>query len=278
MNSVQVSQTIKIYGFRAGSVSVHPAHRLYRGPTFLRFPTILLERAWTEPLPIWVWLIETEAGRFLVDTGENVSVYDEDYFGEDKVSAFINRRILRLDITQAEQIDQQLQTINLTHADIDAVVLTHLHLDHTDGLRFFPKADILVSATEWRKPFGAAKTTFPAGLQPKLIDYNRDDSPFGYAYRLTNELTLVPTPGHTFGHQSVLVDAGAYRILLAGDTSFTEQQLLLNQKAGIILDWNQAGQTYDAIRAYARDKPLIYLPSHDPESGNRLANKRFVSF
>jgi glyoxylase-like metal-dependent hydrolase (beta-lactamase superfamily II) len=59
----------------------------------------------------------------------------------------------------------------------------------------------------------------------------------------------------------------------AGDTSYT-QQLMLDQKIdGVSLDAQSSQRTLHRIRQLAEQTPLVYVPSHDPESAQRLANK-----
>ncbi|MEM7336705.1 MAG: N-acyl homoserine lactonase family protein [Chloroflexota bacterium] len=261
---------IEIICFQTGTVAVHPPHREYQGIPALRIPSIMLSSSWTIDLPITVWLIKSPEGIFLVDTGENVNFFDEDYFGTDKPTAFINRRILKIKLTEAEQINSQLSHLDLSEADVDAIVLTHLHIDHTDGLRFFPNSEVLVSETVWKRPFGAATTTFPQNFAPKQIEYAPSDSPFRAAYQLTKNITIVPTPGHTFGHQSIIVHDDEIDYMLAGDTSFSDVQLLQGKRAGIIIDWGAAKNSYEKIKTYAAEKPLVYLPSHDLNTTQRL--------
>ncbi len=274
VTQTKLNNGIEIFHFQTGTVAVRPPHREFTGliPP-LRLPRILASNRWTDDMPITVWLIKSPEGNFLVDTGENINVFDEDYFGDAKPDAFINRRILKLKLTEELQINNQLAEIGVEPADIDAVVLTHLHLDHTDGLKFFPNRDVLVSKTEWTRPFGAATTTFPRGFTPKQITYEPTDTPFGSGYKLTKTITVVPTPGHTHGHQSVLVHDDEADYMLAGDVSFTDTQLLQNKRPGIIVDWPGGLKTYEKVRRYAAERPLVYLPSHDHETPNRLVNQ-----
>jgi len=49
--------------------------------------------------------------------------------------------------------------------------MTHLHKDHTDGLRYFNKSEIIVSRSEFVNPYGAMEATFPKWFIPNLIAY-----------------------------------------------------------------------------------------------------------
>jgi N-acyl homoserine lactone hydrolase len=284
--SVQISERVRVHAIRTGWVRVHPPHREYAGIQALSFPAILLHPGWTEPLPIWTWLIEHPEGMFLVDTGENAHVTDVDYFGEaGKADAWATRALLRFDIPPDEQLDAQLARLGKHPSDVDAVVLTHLHIDHTDGLKFFQQSEILVAKLEWQRPFGAPTTTFPAWLRPRFIqhdsatplgDLSRKDNPFGAAHRIATGLYAVPTPGHTHGHQSVLLLENGVAYCFAGDAAFTDEQLLRNAVAGICVSPGEARQTYANVRSLAARMPLVFLPSHDPASALRLQTRQVL--
>jgi N-acyl homoserine lactone hydrolase len=83
------------------------------------------------------------------------------------------------------------------------------------------------------------------------------------------DVSIVPTPGHTPHHVSVYVD-GEPAYLLAGDTSYDQELLLARKLDGVSPNPRQALDTLDRIRMLAQDRPLIYLPSHDPHALDRL--------
>jgi glyoxylase-like metal-dependent hydrolase (beta-lactamase superfamily II) len=106
----------------------------------------------------------------------------------------------------------------------------------------------------------------------------RAHGPFEYQMPLTRggDVVILPTPGHTPGHVSVLVQ-GSPSIFLAGDTSYTEDLLRRHVVDGVSPDEGLARTTIDRILQLANDEPLIYLPSHDPESAMRLSQQRVLS-
>jgi glyoxylase-like metal-dependent hydrolase (beta-lactamase superfamily II) len=269
------SNGVEVYGFQTGSVQVKQEHFQYSGGGLLRIPRILLGTRWAPVMPIWVWLLKTPAGNYLVDTGESTSFYDPDHF-PNKEEGFVNRRILRIEIARENEIDAQLQSVGLHPKDIDAVLMTHLHVDHTDGIKYFPHAEFLVSAVEMGKPFGVPLSSFPSWFIPRKIKYTPSDKPFAGEYKLSDTLSIVSTPGHTFGHQCVMLEVDGCHILFAGDTTFNEEQLLHNQFGGISVSLQGARGTLSNISAFSRNTRLIYLPSHDPKSGERLLKNDFT--
>ncbi len=95
---------------------------------------------------------------------------------------------------------------------------------------------------------------------------------FAKAYQLTGagDLWLVETPGHSYGHCSVLLQTSQQHYLFAGDVSYNQQQLLTDDLPGANASLKQSRQTYQTIRQYAAKHPLVYLPSHDADASRRL--------
>jgi glyoxylase-like metal-dependent hydrolase (beta-lactamase superfamily II) len=86
----------------------------------------------------------------------------------------------------------------------------------------------------------------------------------------------VATPGHTGDHLSVVVQDEGTTFFLAGDTSYDERLMLAGRIDGVSADDDTASATLGAIRLLAKDRPTVYLPTHDPESASRLASHRVV--
>jgi N-acyl homoserine lactone hydrolase len=75
---------------------------------------------------------------------------------------------------------------------------------------------------------------------------------------------------------SVIV-RGSPSFLLAGDTSYNQQLLLEEVCDGVSPDPAVTLETLRRIRRLAEEEPLVYLPSHDPESAERLARASLLS-
>ncbi len=260
---------LRIHAFSTGSVRVKKAHR---NPNPIGFGAIMLDPRWTEALPVHCWLIEHPEGLILIDTGENQRFHEKGYLDCDPSSGWVNQKILRFEISRAQEVDRQLGLLGFCPDDIRWIVLTHLHIDHVDGLHHFPQAEILLSRTEYQRPFGAVLCHLPKWFQPRLIQPTQSHSHFAGAYTLTEaeDVLIVPTPGHSHGHQSVILKTPELDFCFAGDLSFSEAQLREDKVAGICVDKKAARNTYAQVKAYAQQHQLVYLPSHDPGSGERL--------
>jgi glyoxylase-like metal-dependent hydrolase (beta-lactamase superfamily II) len=84
---------------------------------------------------------------------------------------------------------------------------------------------------------------------------------------------VIPTPGHTPNHISVIVKSEDMQYFLAGDTTYSEDLLIRNIPDGVSPRASKTLETMLKIRDLAKMEPIIYLPTHDEKSENRLIEK-----
>ena len=91
-----------------------------------------------------------------------------------------------------------LAEVGLKPSDIHYVVISHLHPDHTGNVDEFPNATLIMQKTEWEAVAAMAQKPFNQDHTHLLVDGDKDL--FG-----DGSLTVLSTPGHTPGHESLLV-------------------------------------------------------------------------
>ena len=272
----------KVHAIRTGLVKVRSAQREARSTGLTRVTDMLFDKEWTEWLPIYAWVIEHDEGIIVVDTGETSRVHENGY--HPSWHPFY-RRASRFSVHPDEEIGFQLRNLGISARDVRQVVLTHLHTDHAGGLIHLTGSKIWVAQQEFRRASGLGGKLqgylphrWPKSWDPSFIRFESQSlGPFQQSMSLTRsgDVLIVPTPGHTPAHVSVVV-CGSPSYFLAGDTSYNQNLLLAGKVDGVSPSEAVSRQTMKNIVTLAMERPLVYLPSHDPESELRLAQKSVI--
>lgn len=238
---------------------------------------VLMDEGWSEWLPIYAWAIEHEEGVIVVDTGETARVHERGY--HPRWHPFYRRAAL-FSVHPEEEIGPQLGRLGIGERDVRQVVLTHLHTDHAGGLKHLTGSRIWVAEGELRRAAGFGGKVqgylphrWPKWWEPEFLRFEEKPvGPFRQSMSLTSkgDVLVVPTPGHTPDHVSVVV-CGSPSCFLAGDTSYNQRLLLEGKVDGVSPDPVVAHDTIGRILALAEERPLVYLPAHDPDGEERLA-------
>jgi glyoxylase-like metal-dependent hydrolase (beta-lactamase superfamily II) len=156
-------------------------------------------------------LIETPAGRVLVETGIGERIDDKG-------------RSMRG--YEGPWIVEALRVGGFEAASVDVVAMSHLHFDHAggllaaDGSRAFPRAVIVAQRAEWEIALGSNPRLVASYVQPEL-ELVRDWGAQGWAEgekELLPGVSVVPTGGHSAGHQGIVIRApGAPPLAFLGD-------------------------------------------------------------
>jgi glyoxylase-like metal-dependent hydrolase (beta-lactamase superfamily II) len=266
---------MRVHALQTGTVTIKSLQPEGKGRARTRAVRTMLDRAWTEPLPIIAWLIEHPDGPLLVDTGATADFMRKDY--APRWHPYF-RLAVRFDVKAEDEIERRLRERGIAPDDIRTVVLTHLHSDHVGGVGFFPQSEVLVTRTEWEraqglggKILGYLSDHFPQWLEPTLVDFGGDPyGPFAASRVVADGVRLVPTPGHTPGHLSVIVEDGGRTLFLAGDVTYGIDLLHRGAVDGLTDDPKTAAETVAKVKAFVDERGAEYLPTHDPASAARV--------
>lgn len=172
---------------------------------------------------------------------------------------------------------ESLEKTGVAPAEVDAVLYTHLHLDHVGwtaqgGSLTFPNARHLAGAGEWDFWRSVTDDEWLVAMGPDREAVqtpleNRIDS-VADGESIAPGVTAVATPGHTPGHCSVVISSGTERAIILGDTvvcplQFDERDL------NFLFDVDQAlaGRTRERIFAELEGTPeTVVACAHYAES------------
>jgi glyoxylase-like metal-dependent hydrolase (beta-lactamase superfamily II) len=181
-----------------------------------RYPDVFHVERWR--LHVHAFLVRATGRTILVDAG----------VGPESVPAFAWSH------TRGALLEE-LAALEVSPSDVDAVVITHVHDDHlgwnvAEGSSepMFPNARYLIHRADWDLMATTEdeedRATFDAVLAPLDRAGVLDLTEAGL--RLTPHIGIVHAPGHTPGHQILLVDEGDERAIVAGDLVNHPAQLL----------------------------------------------------
>ena len=102
---------------------------------------------------------------------------------------------------------------------------------------------------------------FPQWLAPTLVDGEHE---------VADGVRMMPTPGHTPHHMSVVVEDGSRPVFIAGDVAYSEGLLREGAVDGVTSDPAGAAETVARVRAFVEERDAVFLPAHDPGSAARL--------
>jgi glyoxylase-like metal-dependent hydrolase (beta-lactamase superfamily II) len=211
-------------------------------------------------MSIHTLVVETPTRRIMVDTG----------LGNDKQGRIVpswNRR-------QGPFLDD-LSAAGFPPESIDTVLCTHLHVDHVgwntrlDGSRWVPtfdRARYVFGQTEyayWRDHSTAPdKAAIFADSIAPIVEAGRADLVAG-DFRVCEEITLIPTPGHSPGHVSLHIRSEGEEGLLTGDVAHHPCQMAhLDWSSTADSDPGQSAKTRRELFARFADRPVLVIGGH----------------
>ena len=158
-------------------------------------------------------LVETRSGRTLIETG---------------IGERLDDKTREMRAVEGPWIASALETAGFVAESINVVAMSHLHFDHAggllraDGARTFPHARIVAQKAEWEVALGDNPRLVASYVQPelRLVETWGKQGWVDGEHEVMPGVTVVPTGGHSTGHQAVVVRGsgeGARTLAFFGD-------------------------------------------------------------
>jgi N-acyl homoserine lactone hydrolase len=166
----------------------------------------------------------------------------------------------------------------LNPENVESIVLTHLHNDHSSFLTHFPKARIYIQKSEIAfayKPDPMQRPYYDSKILDQLARANYEE--LNGSFDLEDGITLIPTPGHTPGSQVVLINSDHQSLVITGDTvpmfhnwepsdpKFGTPKEVEKIPPGIHTSLENWYRSVKVISSHTR----TIIPSHDPLVSNQ---------
>ncbi len=211
-------------------------------------------------VPVPAFLIDHPKGRAIFDTGmpENIVADPQGAIG-----AYLST-IFEAEIAPGEGLAAQLHALEIDPASVDIVINSHLHFDHCAGDRLFPNARIVVQRREVEAARAAGAPD--DGFDPLAMLDGRDVREIDGEFDLFGDgaVTLLPTHGHTAGHQSARLRCDGGETILAADCCYFHSTLRDRKLPPFAHDAGEMLRTLDRLAAMERAGARI-VAGHDPD-------------
>lgn len=248
-------------------------------------PTAVNEVPWLKPhfvtdegqlkMSIHALLVEAPGIRLVVDT----------CIGNDKPRGFTGGRALQTSFLK------RFQETGWSRESVTHVVCTHLHVDHvgwntmldtdqTNANKWvptFPNARYLLGKTEyefWSQSNDEGQKAIMSDSIKPIFDAGLVDL-VEMSHKLSAEIALRPTPGHTPGHVSVNIASQGQKAMITGDTMHHPVQIARpHWCVGFDEDQKAAAGTRNSLLQELADTPTLVIGTHfaAPSAGHIKAD------
>ena len=209
--------------------------------------------------PYFFFLIMHPQGTVLFDSGLHpaLATDPESRLGPEAGS-------FRLQLGPDDHAEALLATLGMKPADVDLVIQSHLHFDHAGGLEALSHAPVLVQRSELefalRPPVYQhdvyARADFDLDLKWQQLAGDHDV--FG-----DGTLMILATPGHTPGHQSLMVTLAGRVVILLADATYLLDKMRARRLPAILWNPDEMVASWERLEALEREHDALLIPTHN---------------
>lgn len=218
-------------------------------------------------IPVPYYFLDIDGKKVLIDVGISPGCVD-DPKGTWGDIIDVYYPVMKID----EKPVNVLKSIGVKPEEIDYIILTHMHLDHAGSLKYFPNAEVIVQLNELRYAFFPDSIMKGAYIENDIKDPSINYTPVtGIKSMFNGKVFMFPTPGHTPGHQSVMIRLKKHKpVIITGDAIYLRENLAEGIPPGFAIDFAKTLEAYDAIKNLAEEENAEIWYGHDPDGFSKI--------
>jgi glyoxylase-like metal-dependent hydrolase (beta-lactamase superfamily II) len=210
-------------------------------------------------IPYFFYAIEHERGNVLFDSGAHPSLATNprERLGDEAD----NWEIV---MSPEDGAADRLATVGIDPSDITHGVQSHLHCDHAGGLCYFTHAPVYVQRDELA--FAYSPPVYQAGTYLKqdfdLPDVRWREVDGEHDIFGDGRIVVIPTPGHSAGHQSLIVRLGIQIVILVADAATSSKKMRARALPAGAMVWSQGHMvaSWENIERRERELDATLIP------------------
>jgi glyoxylase-like metal-dependent hydrolase (beta-lactamase superfamily II) len=211
-------------------------------------------------MDFYFWLVRNDDRTILVDCGSSAEQTHFPHYGH---------------TTHPVEL---LARMGVAPADVDHIILSHLHFDHIGNAGLFPKATFTIARAEldfWTGPF-SQKPDIGTGGIPAEVDAIRRLVASGRMNLIDDEtevfpgVSVTPIRGHTPGLLITTVATSRGQVVLASDAAHYYEEFERDIPFWLFTDLEGMYRGYEHLRALAARAGTTVVAGHDPADARRF--------
>lgn len=206
---------------------------------------------------------------FLIDTGNEIILIDTGFQNDVPVPP----KKLGSPLYMGEKVADYMEAfaeLGYKPGQVDKIIVTHKHPDHTAALQYFPNAKVYISPED-------ADAMRLAGENVVRVAY-KDGAYHNFPATeiIAPGLRMIEAKGHTKGNSIAILEDDGLFYLFHGDVTYCDAALKANKLSIVFEDKEAARETLDRVREFVATNPTVYLSTHCPEGYENLEMKRVM--
>lgn len=225
-------------------------------------------------LPVTVFLVQSEDRKILIATGMSSTEIANKYHHPGSVQP------------EGYAIYEQLEKMGISCDEITDIIYTHLHWDHVYYTPMFKNAKLYAQRKEYEFALNPIPLYYKSYEEPHLGIHpqweGREFVLLDGECEVLDGISVYPTPGHSVGHQTVVVNTKEGQFHCCGDLIFTYDNLKPcpdifyditppSRFVNIVEEWH----SIEELKKRAKSQEFI-LPTHAPEMIDLINSGRII--